>query len=74
VIPSTKQSVEKLEVLKDPAFMTDTTTGKVSMGYAHGLLYAFNSLYVMINHRGNAKLKRTSRALPPPGYRWRRSV
>jgi putative heme-binding domain-containing protein len=30
------------------------------MGYAHGLLYAFNSLYVMINHRGNGKLKRTS--------------
>lgn len=55
-----KTTVEKLEVLKDPAFMTDTTTGKVSMGYAHGLLYAFNSLYVMINHRGNAKLKKTS--------------
>lgn len=55
-----KTKVEKLEVLKDPAFMTDTTTGKVSMGYAHGLLYAFNSLYVMINHRGNGKLKRTS--------------
>jgi len=55
-----KTTVEKLEVLKDPAFMTDTTTGKVSMGYAHGLLYAFNSLYVMINHRGNGKLKRTS--------------
>jgi putative heme-binding domain-containing protein len=55
-----KTKIEKLEVLKDPAFMTDTTTGKVSMGYAHGLLYAFNSLYVMINHRGNGKLKRTS--------------
>ncbi len=55
-----KTTIEKLEVLKDPAFMTDTTTGKVSMGYAHGLLYAFNSLYVMINHRGNGKLKRTS--------------
>ncbi len=56
----TKTTVEKLEVLKDPAFMSDTTTGKVSMGYAHGLLYAFNSLYVMINHRGNSKLKKTS--------------
>ncbi len=56
----TKTVVEKLEVMKDPAFMSDTTSGKVSMGYAHGLLYAFNSLYVMVNHRGNSKLKRTS--------------
>jgi len=55
-----KTTIEKLEVLNDPAFMSDTTQGKVSMGYAHGLLYAFNSLYVMINHRGNAKLKKTS--------------
>ena len=56
----TKTTIEKLEVLNDPTFMSDTTKGKISMGYAHGLLYAFNSLYVMINHRGNAKLKKTS--------------
>ena len=38
--------VEKLQV--GPA--TDT----MGMGYAHGLLYAFNSLYVMINNsKGN---------------------
>jgi len=26
---------------------------KIGMGYAQGLLYAFNSLYVMVNHRAN---------------------
>ncbi|WP_192346109.1 c-type cytochrome [Algoriphagus sp. Y33] len=26
---------------------------QVGMGYAQGLLYAFNSLYVMVNHHGN---------------------
>lgn len=55
-----KTTIEKLEVLNDPEFMSDTSKEKVSMGYAHGLLYAFNSLYVMINHRGNGSLKKTS--------------
>ncbi|WP_291372740.1 c-type cytochrome [Cyclobacterium sp.] len=27
--------------------------GKIGMGYAQGLLYAFNSLYVMVNNRAN---------------------
>jgi hypothetical protein len=31
------------------------TTQKVGMGYAQGLLYAFNSLYVMVNSRGTAE-------------------
>ncbi|WP_159467437.1 c-type cytochrome [Dyadobacter sp. 3J3] len=30
-------------------------TAKIAMGFAHGLLYAFNSLYVMINNRESAK-------------------
>lgn len=33
---------------------------KVGMGYAQGLLYAFNSLYVMVNHRGNKEFEKTS--------------
>lgn len=32
----------------------------IQMGYAQGLLYAFNSLYVMVNHRGNEAFKKTS--------------
>ncbi|AYN67374.1 heme-binding protein [Euzebyella marina] len=32
----------------------------VQMGYAQGLLYAFNSLYVMINHWGDEEFEKTS--------------
>ncbi len=32
----------------------------IQMGYAQGLLYAFNSLYVMVNHRGNEEFEKTS--------------
>jgi len=32
----------------------------IQMGYAQGLLYAFNSLYVMVNHRGNDEFEKTS--------------
>lgn len=31
---------------------------QVGMGYAQGLLYAFNSLYVMVNHHGNETFER----------------
>ena len=55
-----KTTVEKLEVLQDTMFVNNTNPNKVSMGYAQGLLYAFNSLYVMVNHNGDNKLKRTS--------------
>ncbi|WP_019987493.1 c-type cytochrome [Rudanella lutea] len=51
--------VEKLDV---PVTIQpgDTTKNKVGMGYAQGLLYAFNSLYVMVNHRGNKEFEKTS--------------
>ena len=42
----TKIKVEALKIFQD--------TG-VSMGYAHGLLYAFNSLYVMINNNNGPR-------------------
>ncbi|HET8737611.1 MAG TPA: hypothetical protein VFM69_13530, partial [Pricia sp.] len=32
----------------------------VQMGYAQGLLYAFNSLYVMVNHRGDDEFEKSS--------------
>ena len=43
-----KPKVEKLHV----GNVADTLVG---MGYAQGLLYAFNSLYVMVNHNPNEK-------------------
>ncbi|WP_149277037.1 c-type cytochrome [Pareuzebyella sediminis] len=32
----------------------------IQMGYAQGLLYAFNSLYVMVNHRSNDEFEKGS--------------
>jgi glucose/arabinose dehydrogenase len=40
--------VEKLPI----DFAHDTTKAKFKTGFAHGLLYAFNSLYVMVNDEG----------------------
>ncbi len=33
---------------------------QVGMGYAQGLLYAFNSIYVMVNHNGNETFKEST--------------
>ena len=43
-----KVIVEKLDI-KMPG---DTSKAKIKMGLAHGLLYAFNSLYVTVNDEG----------------------
>ncbi len=43
-----KVKVEKLVV----GLPSDSIGGKVGVGYANGLLYAFNSLYVVVNTRG----------------------
>jgi len=48
-----KTKVEKL-IVGDPS------STAIEMGYAHGLLYAFNSLYVMVNHKSDDKFKRGS--------------
>jgi len=56
----TKTTIEKLDVLNETASNKDTTSKKLSMGYAHGLLWAFNSLYVMINHNSDSTLKKGS--------------
>lgn len=50
---NTTPKIEKLIVGSDEAQQRDTTTLKIGMGYAQGLLYAFNSLYVMVNHNSN---------------------
>jgi putative heme-binding domain-containing protein len=46
-------SVEKLAIGSDADRAADTTTLKIGMGYSQGLLYAFNSLYAMVNHNSN---------------------
>lgn len=38
----------------------DSTQTKVGLGYAQGLLWAHNSLYVMVNHRGDERHERSS--------------
>ncbi len=43
---TTKIKVEKLDIKVEG----DTSSSKIKMGFAHGLLYAFNSLYVMVNN------------------------
>ena len=47
----TKVKIEKINIPENAGNNKDTSKTKVSIGYAHGLLWAFNSLYVMINHR-----------------------
>ena len=46
-------TVEKLIIGSSADRDADTTTLKIGMGYAQGLLYAFNSLYVMVNHNSD---------------------
>lgn len=52
--------VEKLKISFAPGASADGTEPKLVMGYAQGLLYAFNSLYVMVNHRGTEEFETTS--------------
>ncbi|AWO00574.1 heme-binding protein [Chitinophaga alhagiae] len=49
--------IEQLNI--GPADSTDSVP-KVSMGYAQGLLYAFNSLYVMVNHNKDKQFDKGS--------------
>lgn len=46
-------SIEKLKI-------GDQDSARVGMGYAQGLLYAFNSLYVMVNHRSDTIFEKGS--------------
>ncbi|MBT9190110.1 MULTISPECIES: c-type cytochrome [Zobellia] len=48
--------IEKLKIQTE-AKVADSI---IQMGYAQGLLYAFNSLYVMVNHRGSDDFEKTS--------------
>ncbi len=50
---TTRSKIEKLVIGTPESLSSDTTTLKLGMGYAQGLLYAFNSLYVMVNHNSD---------------------
>jgi putative heme-binding domain-containing protein len=52
--------IERVPFDISEAVGTDTTQPRLEMGYAQGLLYAFNSLYVMVNHRSNTAFSRGS--------------
>ena len=55
---TTKIKVEQLDIQSGAG---DTSASKkISIGYAHGLLYAFNSLYVMINHESDSAFPKGS--------------
>lgn len=51
IVPAIGDTVTKIKV---EALKISSDTG-ISMGYAHGLLYAFNSLYVVINNHVGPK-------------------
>jgi hypothetical protein len=54
----TKIKIEKINIPGNAANKNDTSKTKVDIGYAHGLLWAFNSLYVMINHREDSAFQK----------------
>ncbi len=55
-----KVRIEPLGLGKDTIPGTDSLKTKVTMGFAQGLLYAFNSLYVMVNHTANDDFEKGS--------------
>jgi len=57
---TTKIKVEKLNIPEEGGSSTDTAKKKLNIGYAHGLLWAFNSLYVMINHESDSAFTKGS--------------
>lgn len=51
---------ESLEPKIERLIVGDVKAPQVGMGYAQGLLYAFNSIYVMVNHNGNETFKEST--------------
>ncbi|RPD41443.1 c-type cytochrome [Chitinophaga barathri] len=44
----------------EPLYIGGDTSSRVTMGYAQGLLWAFNSLYVMVNHNSDEHFEKSS--------------
>lgn len=47
-------------IFPEDQWENDSTQTKIGMGYAQGLLWAFNSLYVVVNHKGGSTLEKSS--------------
>ncbi len=58
--PAGKIKIEKIEFDIRKAEGGDSGQGKLQMGYAQGLVWAYNSLFVIVNHKGDSNLRRTS--------------
>ncbi len=56
----TKIKTERINIPDSAGNTSDTSKKKVTIGYAHGLLWAFNSLYVMINHNTDTAFEKGS--------------
>lgn len=52
--------IEQLEIGKTAGELADSAKRKIQMGHAQGLLYAFNSLYVMVNNRVSEDFEKKS--------------
>lgn len=52
--------LERLQIGKTNGAESDSMRTKVRMGFAQGLLYAFNSLYVMVNNHPNDDFEKES--------------
>ena len=55
-----KTKVEKLEFDITKATGGDSLQGNIQMGYAQGLVWAYNSLFVVVNHKGDSNFRKTS--------------
>ena len=63
-------ATEKVKVEKLPIKIPDDTSlAKIQIGFAHGLLYAFNSLYITVNDEGEKdSVTRHSGLVQAAGY------
>ncbi len=52
--------VERLHLVSQTAGSTNKNEAKIEMGYAQGLVWAFNSLYVVVNHKGDSLFEKKS--------------
>ncbi|MBC7921619.1 MAG: c-type cytochrome [Ferruginibacter sp.] len=59
-LPPVGSAGVKIEKLAVGAARAPGTPSKLAMGYAQGLLYAFNSLYVMVNHAADSAFDKGS--------------
>src|SRR5690606_3557771 len=55
-----KPVIQKLDFPKVEGSGKDTTDKTIGMGFAQGLLWAHNRLYVMVNHKANDEFSKGS--------------